>query len=97
LTALAAGAYWWSRADIAEQAMWGAVAGWLLLLLADSINGRTWALARALGGAVYLPWGLVIPVTLLFAAGLGWSAATMGAYAGRRLATRAQRRKSAPT
>lgn len=84
LTTLVAGIYWWQRADVAEQTMWGAVAGWLVLLLLDSVHGRTWALARALGGAIYLPWGLVLVVTLLFAAGMGWSAGVVGAYAGRK-------------
>lgn len=81
VAALAAGAIWWKRADVAKQAMWGAVVGWLLLLLVDSLHGRTWALAMAMGGAVFLPWGLVLVVTLLYAAGLGWSAATVSAFA----------------
>lgn len=64
---------WWERADIALEVMWGAVGGWVLLLLIDSLHGRTWALARAAGGVLFLPWGLLFPVTLLFAAGLAWS------------------------
>jgi len=77
VAALVAGLFWWHRADVALQAMWGAVAGWCLLLLVDSLHLRTWALARALGGVIYLPWGLLIPVTLVFAAGLAWSAAVL--------------------
>lgn len=69
--------FWWHRADIARQALWGAVGGWVVLLLVDSLHGRTWALARAAGGVVFLPWGLLIPVTLLFAAGLAWSTAVL--------------------
>lgn len=69
--------FWWQRSDVARQATWGAVAGWVVLLLVDSLHGRSWALARAAGGAVYLPWGLLIPVTLLFAAALAWSTAVI--------------------
>src|SRR5690348_5755759 len=65
--ALVVAAIWWRRADAAQQATWGAVGAWVVLLLIDSMHGRTWALARAAGGAVFLPWGLLIPVTLLFA------------------------------
>ena len=85
VAALIAGALWWKRADVARQALWGAVAGWLILLLIDSLHLRTWALARALGGAVYLPWGLIFVATLLFAAGLAWSSATLSAFAFSRL------------
>lgn len=75
--ALVVAAIWWRRADAAQQATWGAVGAWVVLLLIDSLHGRTWALARAAGGAVFLPWGLLIPVTLLFAAGLAWSTAVL--------------------
>lgn len=94
VAALVAGAVWWKRADVAQQALWGAVAAWLVLLLVDSLHLRTWALARALGGAVFMPWGLLFVTTLLFAAGLAWSSATVGAYA-RQSATakRARKRK----
>ena len=77
LAALVATIVRWDRAKIATHVMWGAVAGWVVLLLVDSLHGRTWALARAAGGALFLPWGLLIPVTLLFAAGLAWSTATV--------------------
>ena len=68
---------WWDRADVVRDVMWGAVLGWVLLLVIDSLHGRTWALARAAGGAVLLPWGLLFPVTLFFAAGLAWATATL--------------------
>ena len=77
LAAIVIGVVWWEREDVAQQAMWGAAGGWALLLVIDSLHGRSWALARALGGAVFLPWGLLFPVTLLFAAGLAWSAAVI--------------------
>jgi hypothetical protein len=75
LAALITTIIWWERANIAAEVMWGAVGGWVLLLLIDSVHGRTWALARAAGGVLFLPWGLLFPVTLLFAAGLAWSMA----------------------
>jgi hypothetical protein len=68
---------WWDRADVVRDVMWGAVLGWVLLLAIDSLHGRTWALARAAGGAVFLPWGLLFPAALLFAAGLAWATATV--------------------
>lgn len=77
LAALIASAVWSGRTMIVRQVTWGAVAGWVVLLLIDSLHGRTWALARAAGGAVFLPWGLLFPATLLFAAGLAWGTATL--------------------
>ena len=67
----------WDHPRVAIDVMWGAVGGWVVLLLVDSLHGRTWALARAAGGALFLPWGLLFVVTLLFAAGLAWSTATV--------------------
>jgi hypothetical protein len=75
--ALIASAIWFDSVDVVRQVTWAAVAAWTVLLLADSLHGRSWALARAAGGAVFLPWGLLFPVTLLFAAGLAWSTATL--------------------
>lgn len=77
VAALVATVLWWDRPTIVADVTCGAVAGWVVLLLIDSLHGRTWALARAAGGAVFLPWGLLIPVTLLFAAGLAWSTAVL--------------------
>ena len=77
VAALVVAVFWWHRLDVASQAMWGAVGAWIALLLVDSLHGRSWALARAAGGAVFLPWGLLIVVTLLFAAGVAWSTAVL--------------------
>jgi hypothetical protein len=77
IAAVVVAVFWWQRMDVASQAMWGAVGAWIALLLVDSLHGRSWALARAAGGAVFLPWGLLIPITLLFAAGLAWSTAVL--------------------
>lgn len=89
LSALIATVLWWDQPRITTDVMWGAVAGWVVLLLIDSLHGRSWALARAAGGAVFLPWGLLFPVTLLFAAGLAWSAATVVRALCAKLAARA--------
>jgi hypothetical protein len=80
LAALVTTVLWWDGPKIVPEVTWGAVAGWVVLLLIDSLHGRTWALARAAGGAVFLPWGLLIPVTLLFAAGLAWSTAVLAQF-----------------
>jgi len=85
LAALIVGVVWWDRPLVAMEAMWGGVGGWIMLLLIDSMHGRTWALARAAGGALFLPWGLLFPVTLLFAAGLAWSTASLAQAACARL------------
>ena len=88
LAALIASVIWWDRADVTVEVMWGAAGGWALLLVIDSLHGRTWALARAAGGALFLPWGLLFPVTLLFAAGLAWSIATLAQAACARISAR---------
>ena len=88
IAALVASVLWWDRADVARDVMWGAVAGWTILLLIDSLHGRTWALARAAGGALFLPWGLLFPVTLVFAAGIAWSMATLAQAACARISRR---------
>ena len=77
VAALVCAVVWWDEQRVVSNVTWGAVAGWFVLLVIDSLHGRTWALARAAGGALFLPWGLLIPVTLLFAAGLAWSTATL--------------------
>lgn len=88
LAALVATVVWWDQPRITRHVMWGAVAAWAVLLLIDSLHGRTWALARAAGGALFLPWGLLIPVTLLFGAGLAWSTAVVVRFACAELAAR---------
>src|SRR5919197_6094406 len=85
LAALIVGVVWWDRVNIATEAMWGSVGAWIVLLVIDSVHGRTWPLARAAGGAVFLPWGLLFLVTLLFAAGLAWSTAFLAQAACARL------------
>jgi hypothetical protein len=88
VAALVATVLWWDRPTIVADVTWGAVAGWVVLLLIDSLHGRTWGLARTAGGAVFLPWGLLFPVTLLFAAGLAWAMAVLAQYSCVRIAAR---------
>ncbi len=88
VAALISSVLWWDRTDVARDVMWGVVAGWAVLLLIDSLHGRSWALARAAGGALFLPWGLLFPVTLLFAAGIAWSTATLAQAACVRISAR---------
>lgn len=77
IVAVLAAVVWRRRGDAVRQIMWGAVAGWGALLLVDSLHGRSWALARAVGGILYLPAPLFFLLTLAFAAGLAWSAAVV--------------------
>ena len=88
LAALVATVLWWDSPTIVADVMWGAVAGWVVLLLIDSLHGRTWALARAAGGAVFLPWGLLIPATVLFAAGMAWSTSVLAQMVSVRISAR---------
>jgi hypothetical protein len=60
-----------------------AVVAWSALILADAASGRFGALAAAVGGTLQLPAGVLLTVTLLFAALLAWSAATIGVEIGR--------------
>jgi hypothetical protein len=53
----------------------------VILLLIDSLHGRTYALASALGGAMFLPGPLSLLATLVFAGALAWSAAILAAAA----------------
>src|SRR4029078_6895946 len=57
VAALVATVLWWDRPTIVGDVTWGAVAGWVVLLLIDRLPGRTWALARAGRGGVFLAWG----------------------------------------
>jgi hypothetical protein len=97
VAAVIAAVVWWDEPRVVSDVTWGAVAGWFLLLLIDSLHGRTWALARAAGGALFLPWGLLIPVTLLFAAGLAWSTATLAQAVCRRALSAVRRAPDAPS
>jgi hypothetical protein len=55
----------------------GAALAWTALLLADVAGGAFARLASLLAGVMTVPGPVLVVVTLLFAAGLAWSAATV--------------------
>jgi hypothetical protein len=54
-----------------------AVLAWMVLLLVDMTGGAFARLAHLLAGVMTVPGPVLVVVTLLFAAGLAWSAATV--------------------
>ena len=79
LVAVVAGALLWRRRGIAWLVALAAVIAWSVLILADGLSRRFGALAGVVGGTMGVPAGALLIVTLLFAALLAWSAATIGA------------------
>ena len=65
---------------------WAAAEAWGALLILDALSPGFGALSRAMGGIFHVPGLAAVLVTLLFAVGLAWSAATVGAEIGRALA-----------
>ncbi|MEP6621501.1 MAG: hypothetical protein ABJE47_19395 [bacterium] len=61
----------------------GALLGWIVLLVVDAGIGPFARLATALGGAMSIPAPALLLMTVLFAALLAWSAATVAAEIGR--------------
>ena len=59
-----------------------AVEGWSLLLLGDALVGPFGRVATTLGGAMRIPGPALLVATLLFAALLAWSAATIAVEVG---------------
>ena len=60
----------------------GALEGWALLLIVDSLGGRSRELLSMLAGSMNLPGPALIVATLLFPALLGWSGAALAAEIG---------------
>jgi hypothetical protein len=83
LVAAVAGALLWTRRGIAWLVAFAAVVAWSALILVDGSNGHFNVLAGVVAGTLQLPAGALLTVTLLFAALLAWSAATIGAEIGR--------------
>jgi len=83
LVAAVAGAVLWTRRGIAWLIAFAAGIAWSALILVDGVGERFGALARVVGGTLRVPAGALLAVTLLFAALLAWSAATIGAEIGR--------------
>ena len=79
LVAAVAGVLLWTRRGVTGQVALAAVVAWSVLILIDGSSGRFGALAGAVGGTMGVPASALLIVTLLFAALLAWSAATIGA------------------
>jgi hypothetical protein len=72
-----------NRRGVAWLVALAAVIAWSALILVDGVGQRFGALARIVGGVLQVPAAALLAVTLLFAALLAWSAATIGAEVGR--------------
>ena len=83
LVAAVAGALLWKRRGIAWLVAFAAVIAWSVLILVDGTSRRFGVLAGVVGGTLRIPAGALLTVTLLFAALLAWSAATIGVEIGR--------------
>ena len=60
----------------------GCLVGWVLLMLVDAAMGPFGTVARMVSGAMSIPSGALMIVTLLYPALIGWSGATLGALGG---------------
>ena len=83
LVAAMTGALLWSRRGIAWLVAFAAAISWSALILVDGFSERFGALARIVSATLMVPASALLAVTLLFAALLAWSAATLGAEIGR--------------
>jgi hypothetical protein len=83
LVALVAGALLYTRRGIAGLVALAAVIAWSVLILVDGASGRFGVLAGLVAGTMQLPAGVILMVTLLYAALLAWSAAVLGVEIGR--------------
>lgn len=68
----------------------GCSLGWAVLMLIDAAAGPFANVAKTVSGAMSIPSGALLLVTLLFPSLIGWSGATIGALGGPSL------RRSAP-
>ncbi len=60
----------------------GCLMGWALLMLVDLAIGPLHRVTTMVAGAMRIPSGALLLVTLLFPALIGWSGATLGARGG---------------
>ena len=79
IVALVAGAMYARDGGRAWRVALGASEGWALLLLIDASGGRFGRVATLVAGSMSLPAPVLLVVTLLLPALIGWSAATVGA------------------
>ena len=68
---------WWHPRVVARCALAASVA-WAALLVADAAGGRLGVLAGMLGGVFPLPGPVLLLVTVLLGAGIGWAGAVLG-------------------
>jgi hypothetical protein len=83
VVAAVAGVVLWQRRGSAWLIALGAVLAWSALILVDAVSPRFTVLSGRVGAILRLPAGALLTVTLLFAALLAWSAATLGVEIGR--------------
>lgn len=83
LVAAVSGAILWRRRGTAWLVAFAAIIAWSVLILVDGLGRRFGVLANVVAGVLQLPAGALLMVTLLFAALLAWSAATIGVEIGR--------------
>ncbi len=83
VVALVAGFIMRARGGRAWAVALGAIEGWALLLIVDSLGGRSQELLRLLSGTINIPGPALIAATLLFPALIGWSGAALAAELGR--------------
>ncbi|MDQ2666772.1 MAG: hypothetical protein M3Z05_12265 [Gemmatimonadota bacterium] len=60
----------------------GCLLGWAVLLLIDAAAGPFVSVAKTVSGAMSIPSGALLVVTLLFPALIGWSGGTLGSLGG---------------
>jgi hypothetical protein len=80
--ALIVGGVYRAEGGRARRAALAAVEGWALLLIFDAMAGPFGHVASTIGGAMSIPAGALLMVTLLFPALLAWSAAMVAAELG---------------
>lgn len=83
-----AGALAWRRGGRPWLTALSAAVAWGALLLGDALDGRFGALASMVSGVIRIPAGMLIAVSLLFAALLAWSGAVVGSEVARLAARR---------
>ena len=83
VVALAAGFIMRAHGGRAWTVAIGAIEGWALLLIVDSLGGRSRELLRLLSGTINISGLALILATLLFPALIGWSGAALASELGR--------------
>ena len=83
VVALVAGFLYSGSAGTSWRAAVAAVAGWCVLLGIDAASGAFGRVTSTVSGAMSIPAPALLVVTLLFAALLAWSTATIAAELGR--------------